>query len=135
MKEKLKITDDDTFSRFLSKERDLADQIINSSRSMISIINRDYIYEKVNATFCNAHQVTIDSIVGKTLEDVWGRDTFNKQIKNNIDLCFSGETVKYEASFKTANSGKNYFEVQASCPRPVVKMNRVRLRQSSSRSW
>ncbi len=111
MKTKLKISDDDDFLRFLSKEKDLSDQIINNSRSMISIINRNYIYEKVNATFCNAHQVSTDSIVGKSLGDVWGYDTFSKQIKSNIDLCFSGKTIRYEASFNMANSGNRFFEV------------------------
>jgi len=78
---------------------------------MISIIDRNYIYEKVNTTFCDAHQVVIDSIVGKSLGDVWGHETFQNMIKSNIDLCFSGKTVKYEASFNTPQLGKRYFEV------------------------
>ena len=97
--------------RFLAKEKDISDQIINNSRSMISIIDRNYIYEKVNTTFCDAHQVVIDSIVGKSLGDVWGHETFQNMIKSNIDLCFSGKTVKYEASFNTPQLGKRYFEV------------------------
>ena len=42
-----------------------------------------------------------DAIVGKSLGDVWGHETFKNAIKSNIDLCLSGETVKYEASFNT----------------------------------
>ena len=97
--------------KFLTKEKDISDQIINHSRSMISIINRDYIYEKVNSTFCNAHQVVLDTILGKSLVDIWGHDTFQNIIKRNVDLCFSGKTVKYEASFNTPQSGKRHFEV------------------------
>ncbi len=78
---------------------------------MITIINRDYIYEKVNSTFCNAHQVVIDTILGKSLEDVWGHDTFQNAIKRNVDFCFSGKTVQYEATFFTPASGKRHFEV------------------------
>ena len=78
---------------------------------MITIINKDYIYEKVNSTFCNAHQVVIDTILGKSLEDVWGRDTFQNAIKSNVDLCFSGKTVQYEAIFNTPGFGKRHFEV------------------------
>jgi len=48
---------------------------------MITIINRDYIYEKVNSTFCTAHQVVIDTILGKSLEEFWGTDTFKNDIK------------------------------------------------------
>lgn len=95
----------------LTIEKDISDQIINHSRSMITIINRDYIYEKVNSTFCHAHQVVLDTILGKSLEDVWGRDTFHNTIKRNIDICFSGKTVQYEATFFTPKLGKRQFEV------------------------
>ncbi len=78
---------------------------------MISIINRDYIYEKVNSTFCNAHQLVLDTILGRSLGDIWGHDTFQNIIKKNVDLCFTGKTVKYEAFFDTPRSGKRHFEV------------------------
>lgn len=111
MKKNLKISGDDDYLRSIVKEKDISDQIINHSRSMISIINRDYIYEKVNTTFCEAHKVVFDTIIGKSLVEVWGDETFHKVIKSNIDLCFSGKTVRYEASFDTPNLGKRYFEV------------------------
>jgi signal transduction histidine kinase/CheY-like chemotaxis protein len=97
--------------RFLTKEKVFSDEIIDNSRSMISIINRDYIYEKVNRTFCIAHQAVIDVIVGKSLGEVWGQEIFQKTIKGNIDSCFSGKTVRYEACFDTPQLGKRYFEV------------------------
>ncbi|MGA2405573.1 MAG: ATP-binding protein [Bacteroidales bacterium] len=111
MKKKLEISEGNDYLKFLTKEKDISDQIINHSRSMISIINRDYVYEKVNSTFCNAHQVVLDTILGKSLGDIWGHDTFQNIIKRNVDLCFSGKTVKYEASFNTPQSGKRHFEV------------------------
>jgi len=78
---------------------------------MISIINREYVYEKVNSTFCNAHQVAMDCIVGKSLDEVWGHDIFMDVIKDNLDLCFAGRTIKYEAAFSTTGSGKRFYEV------------------------
>lgn len=103
--------------KLLSDSKDISDHIINHSRSMISIINRDYVYEKVNSTFCNAHQVSTDCIVGKSLGEVWGEDTFRDVIKGNLDLCFSGKTIRYEASFSTSNSGKRFYEVVF---RPII---------------
>ena len=104
-------TEKTEFLRYLEKEKEISDQIIDHSRSMITVINRDYNYEKVNATFCNAHKVADESVVGKSLSDVWGYDTFNRFIKSNIDLCFTGKTVRYEAAFNTPKLGKRYFEV------------------------
>ena len=96
---------------FLKKEKFFSDHILDHSRSMISVINRDYVYEKVNSTFCRAHKDVAESIVGKSLSDVWGQEIFSKIIKNNIDRCFSGDTVKYEASFRVPQTGKRFFEV------------------------
>lgn len=111
MKRKPEISVDNDYLKYLTKEKDISDQIINHSRSMITIINREYVYEKVNSTFCNAHQVVIDTILGKSLGDVWGQDTFQNIIKQNVDTCFSGKTVQYEATFQTPKSGKRHFEV------------------------
>jgi PAS domain S-box-containing protein len=97
--------------RSLSKEKYFNDQIANNSRSMISIINRNYVYEKVNATFCKAQNVKVDEIIGKSLAEVWGNETFLTNIKENIDLCFEGNTVRYEASFNTPLFGNRFYEV------------------------
>lgn len=78
---------------------------------MISIINRNYIYEKVNNTFCREHQVINNSVEGKSLSDIWGEQTFHELIKDKIDLCFSGETISYEAEFHTPRLGLRYYEV------------------------
>lgn len=111
MKRKLEISDGNEFLKYLTREKDISDQIINHSRSMITIINRDYIYEKVNSTFCNAHQLVLETILGKSLGDVWGHDTFKNIIKQNVDICFSGQNVHYEATFFTPKLGTRHFEV------------------------
>jgi signal transduction histidine kinase/DNA-binding response OmpR family regulator len=106
--------------RYLHAEKGFGDQIANNSRSMLSIINRSYVYEKANATFCNAHSVEVESIVGKSLWEIWGRDTFETKIRQNIDLCFLGNTVRYEANFITPLFGNRYFEVVF---RPITKLS------------
>jgi signal transduction histidine kinase/CheY-like chemotaxis protein len=99
-------------------EKGIGDYIMNNSRSMLSIINRNYIYEKVNTTFCKAHNITTESIVGKSLSEIWGNETFESRIRPKIDLCFSGNTVRYEANFNTPLFGNRYYEVVF---RPITK--------------
>ncbi len=111
MEKKSKTIIDEDYLKYLTREKIISDKVINSSRSMISVINRSYIYEKVNTTFCLAHKAVIDSIVGKSLEDVWGNDAFDKSIKDNVDLCLSGKEVRYEAFIETPGFGKKYFDV------------------------
>jgi len=89
----------------------ISEIVMNNSRSMLSVINRQYRYERVNDTFCKAHLGLSEKIVGKSLEDVWGKDIFNQHIKARIDKCFNGTLVKYEASFNLPRSGLRFFEV------------------------
>lgn len=90
---------------------DFSEQIISSSRSMISVINRSYVYERVNLTFCKAHNASSESVVGKSLGDIWGEDVFKNILKKNIDSCFEGNTIRYEACFTITGHSKKYFEV------------------------
>lgn len=93
------------------KERFFNELIINNSRSMVSIINREYIYEKVNKPFRDAHKGIIKKFTGRSLIDVWGKEVFKNVIKEKIDLCFTGKTVRYEASFNTPGKGERNYEV------------------------
>jgi len=101
----------ENYQGYLAREKYFADHIVNNSRSMISVINRNYVYEKVNSAFCKAQKGIETSIVGKSLSDIWGPETFNERIKPNIDRCFTGATVRYEASFTIPQAGKRFFEV------------------------
>jgi PAS domain S-box-containing protein len=95
----------------LSRDKYFTDHIVNYSRSMISVIDRNYIYEKVNKTFCLNQKSEADKIVGRSLEDVWGSENFQKNIQKNVDKCFSGKVVYYQAFFETPAWGKRYYEV------------------------
>ncbi len=92
-------------------EKILSSYLLDSSRSMITIIDNNYTYVKVNSAFCNAHNLDDVSIVGKHVSHIWGDHVFMTKIKKKIDLCFTGEIVKYDACFETPLSGKKYFEV------------------------
>jgi PAS domain S-box-containing protein len=91
---------------------------MNSSRSMLSIINRNYVYEQVNTAFCKAHNLSEETLLGRSLSEIWGDEVFRKNIKKNVDLCFDGNTIRYEAGFITPLMGNRYFEVIF---RPIVK--------------
>jgi len=78
---------------------------------MISVIDRNYRYVKINPTFCRMLNLTEESVVDRSVGDIWGDETFHNNIKNNIDLCFNGENVKFEAKFGIPARGIRFFEV------------------------
>lgn len=85
--------------------------IINSTEEFITLINRDYVYEAANLSYCRAHRRPHDEIVGKTVSEVWGNNAFLNVIKDKLDNCFSGHIVHEENCFEFATLGRRYFEV------------------------
>lgn len=73
--------------------------ILDSSTDFITLISRDYRYEVVNATYCSAMEKERDAILGRTVAEVWGSDSFHARIKHHIDQCLAGSQVEYVSCF------------------------------------
>ncbi|KPL13594.1 MAG: hypothetical protein AMS23_01340 [Bacteroides sp. SM1_62] len=92
-------------------ERQKYDFIVNASKSMFTLVDRNYTYEAVNDAFCKAHNLVRDQIIGKSLKEVWGEDSFDKYIKKNFDDSFRNNVVRYQAWFEVPSRGLRCFEV------------------------
>lgn len=85
--------------------------IANASKDLMTLVDRDYVYEAVNKAYCEAYQKPQEQLLGKTVEAVWGMETFYSKIKNNMDLALSGSEVSYEAWFEFHGRGKGFYKV------------------------
>jgi PAS domain S-box-containing protein len=89
--------------------------IANSSNEFMTLINREYVYEAANTAYCKAHGREREQIVGRSVSDVWGQETFTGVIKGYLDHCFAGNDVQYERWFDFGSSGRRYVAVNY-CP-------------------
>ncbi len=85
--------------------------IADSARDCMTLIDRNYVYEGANAAYCQAHGKARTEIVGTSVADVWGEDTFEKITKGYLDRCFAGETVEFEGWFEFGELGRGCFHV------------------------
>ncbi len=85
--------------------------ITNASKDFITIIDKNYMYESVNQAYCNACGKNRTQIVGNTVAEVWGEETFESVIKNHIAECFEGNEVVYESWFEFHDRGPGYYKV------------------------
>lgn len=85
--------------------------IANSARDSMTLINRAYVYETVNQAYLDAIGMELGDVVGRSLAEVWGAETFETAIRPNVDRCFAGEVVRYESWFDFHMKGRGYFEV------------------------
>jgi len=86
--------------------------IANNSREFMTLINRNYIYEAANDSYCLAHGKKREEIIGKTVVSLWGEEVFYGTIKRHLDLCFSGKEVNYEEWFSFPALGGRCFDVR-----------------------
>ncbi len=85
--------------------------IVNNSKEFMTLVNREYVYEAVNESYCTAHGKNRDEIVGRSVADVWGHTTYLSQLKETFDRCFAGEESYYQGWLGFANLGKRYMQV------------------------
>jgi len=85
--------------------------IVNNSKEFMTLMNRDYVYEAVNESYCRAHGMDRNDIVGKTVAQVWGENVYLSVIKKTIDRCFAGEEVYFRGWLGFEALGERYMHV------------------------
>lgn len=87
--------------------------IIESTSSIISMVNRQYVYQHVNNACVEAFKKDRDQIVGHTAEDLLGKRLFN-QVKPFYDHCFKGEEITYQSWMELPGQGNRFMDVRYS---------------------
>ncbi|MCP4003820.1 MAG: PAS domain S-box protein, partial [bacterium] len=83
----------------LEEAKRSSEHFVSATPDHISFLGLDYRYVAINDSYLRAHEMTREEIVGHTIAELLGSDTFNDLIKSNIDRCFNGEAINYEAWF------------------------------------
>jgi PAS domain S-box-containing protein len=77
----------------------LARQVFESSPDRISIVGRDYRYQRVNPAYERIYGMPMEAFIGKHVADFLGADGFERTAKAYYERCFAGEEVNYAAWF------------------------------------
>src|SRR5260221_50547 len=95
----------------------LTRQMFERSSDRISIVGRDYRYQRVNPAFERRWGMPAEMIVGMYVADLLGMESFEQMAKAYLDRCFAGEEVSY-ADWLTTPLGRRYSAVTYSPLRP-----------------
>ncbi len=102
---------DITDRKLLEEIRRRYEFIVNASKDVMAIINKDYKYEAVNNAYCKAYLLNWQDMVGKHIAEILGWEIFNDILKEQIDKCFEDEIVTYEDWFKVPALGDRFLEI------------------------
>jgi PAS domain S-box-containing protein len=95
----------------------LTRQLFERSSDRISMVGRDYRYQRVNPAFERRWGMPAETIVGMHVADLLGMEVFEQMAKAYLDRCFAGEEVSY-AEWITTTLGRRYSAVTYSPLRP-----------------
>jgi len=85
--------------------------IVNAYGEHMTLINRDYVYEMVNDSWCRTFEKSRGDFIGKTVAEVWGEQKFENEIKTKIDHCFQDNIYQEEDTFMIAGGRRKYYLV------------------------
>ncbi|MGS0692019.1 diguanylate cyclase [Shewanella sp. 30m-9] len=83
------------YHRYLvTKKLEQRQQMIASSEQYMSFVDTDYIYRVVSKGYETLFNLPQDQIIGKSVIELHGLETFEHQIKPLLDRCYKGEQIK-----------------------------------------
>ncbi len=80
--------------------------IIDASKDFITLINRDYVYELVNESYCCNIGKERDFILHNSVAEVWGEERFLRLIRPRLEECFAGGEVHYVEHFSFGENNR-----------------------------
>ncbi len=96
------------------------ERIVSATTDLISLVDRNYIYQVVNEAYLVAHDKRYDEIVGHSARDLHGVDVFENIIKERFDRALAGETIHYQAWFDYAGLERKFMSVTYA---PYIKVD------------
>ena len=87
------------------------DFIVNSVADIMSVIGKDDCYAAVNDAWCKALGRSRQDIMGKPFTEVWHADTVDSEIRPQLQRCFAGKTVAYQATIDFAEEKQRLCDV------------------------
>ena len=71
-------------------------KVVEGSQDLIAVVDTGYRYRLANDTYLRYRDTRREDVVGRSCAEVLGADVFEQTVKNHLDRCFLGETIRYE---------------------------------------
>lgn len=88
--------------------------IVESTNSAVALVDRNYVYQYVNAPYYDAFEKNSPDIIGMTVADLFGQEMFDNILKPQYDRCFAGEEVAFRSWFDLPGWGSRFMDVRYS---------------------
>jgi PAS domain S-box-containing protein len=107
----LTVSLDITRRKRAEEEREAYRSMAEASADFMTLIGRDYVYRAANRAYCQTMNKSESDLVGRSVAEVWGAETFARDIRPHLDRVLAGEEVRYEQWFPFHHRGRACFDV------------------------
>jgi PAS domain S-box-containing protein len=83
-----------------------------ASRDLMVFVDPTYRYRAVNQAYCDEQRRTPEEILGHTVADVFGKETFEGTLKPHLDRCLKGEHVSFDFWWTSPSRGRRHVEAR-----------------------
>ncbi len=86
-------------------------RMLDATHDLITLVDRGLRYVEANRAYLEARGMTRDQVIGATVPELWGAAVLESAFSQAIERAFTGERVRYEASFEIAPGELRHLEV------------------------
>ncbi len=90
---------DDTEHRHNEELLHRYSQILSTTQDLMAYIDKNFIFRTVNDAYLRIYKKSRKEIVGHSVEELVGKDYFEKKIKENIQQCLNGQGIQQQEWF------------------------------------
>ena len=97
--------------KMTEKELFQYEHIVSCSTDMLALLDKRFTYIAANQAYLLAFKKSREDLIGHTVSEVFGKEFFEKVIKENAELCLAGKEVNYREWFEFPAYGKRYMDI------------------------
>jgi PAS domain S-box-containing protein len=93
------------------------EKAVEGLEEMIVVVDRDYRYLIANRKFLNLRNMTREQVEGRFASEVMNKGVFEAVVKEKLEECFQGKTVRFEMKYTYPKLGErdvsvSYFPIE-----------------------
>ena len=70
------------------------ERVVAATTDAICLLDRTYTHQLVNQAYLQWYQQPREALIGHTMNELLGTETFNELIKDKLDQCLAGENIQ-----------------------------------------
>jgi PAS domain S-box-containing protein len=94
-------------------------KVVESSDDMVAVVDREYRFLQANHAYLDQRGLKREELLGLSVPEVLGEEAFESLVKEKLEECFQGKTVRYEIKEQYPKLGErdifvSYFPIEGS---------------------